>query len=111
MSLIDRVTRHFDDLGLKSVAVPEWGEEGVPLTIYWKPLTAQEVRVLNEQQPGGGIRLLVAVLILKALDAEGQQVFDAKDVPNLMGHADVHVITRIANAIQAGPSAAETEKN
>ena len=41
MSIVDRIESDFRNKlagELSSIDVPEWGENGTPLKIYWKPL-------------------------------------------------------------------------
>jgi len=111
MSAIDRVKQHYHDLGTKSLAVPEWGEPGAPLAIYWTPLTAREHRKLTSANDGLSARLLVSALILKAHDRSGKPLFEETDRPALMEQADIQVVRRVALAIMGEFSVEETEKN
>ncbi|SHE68098.1 hypothetical protein SAMN02745157_0699 [Kaistia soli DSM 19436] len=111
MNIIDRVQRHYDDLGRKSIDVPEWGEDNTPLKIYWTPLTALQHRKIVTGEDGRTAKLLVSVLIMKAEDGDGRRIFKEEDRGVLMSKVDLHVITRVANAILAERTIEELEKN
>jgi hypothetical protein len=111
MKLIERVAAHFDAPGVQSVEVPEWGEEGKPLVIYWKPITLQEKqRLATVGMEQGMVVRLVEALIIKALDAEGNKLFDLADKATLLRRADPEVVARIVTQMMASPGVKELGK-
>ena len=111
MNFIDRAKQHFEDLGRQSIEVPEWGEDGLPLKIFWSPMTAQQHRKITSTEDGRTAKLLVSVLILKAEDADGRKIFTEENRADLMSKVDLRVVTRVANAILLERSIEDLEKN
>lgn len=112
MSTIDRIKAHFSDLGTKSIEVPEWGEEGKPLVIYFTPMTiAEQQQVRNAADRDGAVSANVDLLVLKALDAEGKKVFTIEHKLLLRKQADARVVRRIADAIFFGAGVEEMGKD
>jgi len=112
--IIDRVTGHFDAVGLRQIEVPEWGDEAGPLIIYAEPMTLAEKTAVNkavEASGKGAHALFVEVLVLKARDEHGEPMFDKGDKPVLRTRADAAVVERIALKIMAAATVEDQEKN
>jgi hypothetical protein len=106
-SAIERATAHFASLGTLHIDVPEWGENGTPLRVFYKPLTLAELGELTKN----GAPPDDEVLYRRALDAEGKRLFTLEDKTALRNAVSQQVITRIALAMLRLPSPAEIEKN
>jgi len=104
MSVIDRVTEHFESKGIKKIEVAEWGEEGKPLVIFCKPFTMAEKRNLFKGARNDDISVLVDVLHLKSLDEEGNKIFKLDDKKTLLMKADPDVVARVATEMLSGES-------
>lgn len=67
----------------KKVEVPEWGEEGKPLELYFFPLTVNDAKKLNTYVRGKGEQTredeYVYFVIFNARDEHGDLVFDLAD--------------------------------
>lgn len=112
MKLIERVVAHYDAPGVQSVEVPEWGEEGKPQVIYWRPITLQEKqRLATVGMDEGMVVRLVDALILKALDAEGNKLFTLEDKAKLLRKADPEVVARVVMQMMASPGVTELGKS
>lgn len=96
MSIIDNAKSHFRDklnAGLKGpISVPEWDAE-----IYYKTATTffQESKVIELQQAGKTTEALVLTLINRALDENGNPVFQLKDKQTIMRQVDPAIVLRI----------------
>ena len=98
--LIDNAVAHFETIiagGLMGpIKVPEWDTE-----VYYKSTTtmAQEAAVIELTQQGKTTEGLVVQLIIKALDADGNPLFDMGDKHKLMRATDPAVILRIVTSM------------
>ena len=111
MKLIDKAKAHFDSLEIKEIKVPEWTEDGEEtLTIYSKPLTLAEMSKLQRYAVDDDVALMAYCIIDKALDAEGNQLFDKGDKHALMNRVDKDVLARVATEIMSAPTVEEQLK-
>lgn len=113
MKVIDRVRAHYDKGtgdGRAFIDVPEWGEEGEPLRIYWTPLTVREARAARRKD--GSEADFPALVATKAQDAAGKPMFpDIEDAHILATAADAAVVNRIAIAMATTSGSEEMRKN
>ena len=105
MKAIERAKAHFTDFGVQSVEVPEWGEDGQPMVIYWKPINLAEKLRLQASDDR-----LADCLILKALDAEGKKMFTIEDKYTMRHSVDPDVIARVVVRMMASPGVREMGK-
>ena len=112
MKIIDRAKTHFESLGVQSIEVPEWSDEdGKPTVIYWNPITLSEKnKLLKKSDTLNDVSLLADVLLMKALDKDGNKVFKAEDKLALMHKTDPDVLTRVATIMVQAPSVDELKK-
>lgn len=109
MSILDKAKEHFSGLETQSLAVPEWDVE-----VYWRPWTiAERQKVWGAiKQSGRDTELPARVLIVKALDKDGKNLYSLGDLRALTHEVDFSVVERIATSILGVPvTAEETEKN
>ena len=111
MKVIDRATAHFDNLDIKKIIVPEWGEEDTTLEIYSKPLTLQETQKLWAMAKDNEMTMLAYVLIYKALDENENKIFSLEDKQALLTKVDRNVLIRVSNEIMAEEAPEEVKKN
>jgi len=82
----------------KKVEVPEWGDDGGPVELYFLPLTVNDAKKLNSyvKSKGEGSREdeYVYYLIFNARDANGDKVFDLADA-EWLSNQPVNVIIDI----------------
>jgi len=110
MSVIDRVKDHFENQGVKTIEVAEWGEEGKPLVIYCNPFTLAEKRNLFKGARTDDLAVLVDAIVLKAKDEEGNKLFKLDDKKVLMNNADPEVIARVSTEMLNTVSLEDAEK-
>ena len=108
---IDRAVAHFTAQEVRTIEVPEWGDEDGPLTIYVEPFTLREQGRLHKASSGGGDATVLAdVLIMMCMDADGAKMFDLGDKRALQTKVDAGVLARVASEIIAVDQD-ELEKN
>ena len=111
MSVIDNAVKHFDAQDVRVTLVPEWGEEGEPLKIYSKPLTLSETSKLYKMSQNDDLTMMAYVLIYKALDSEGEKLFNIGDKNKLLNSVDREVLIRVAQEIMGQEPIEETKKD
>lgn len=100
MSAIDQVKAHFQTLETRIILVPEWAaEDGKPMEIIAEPMTLADRNKLVKYAASNDLEYLVRLLILKAKDKAGNNLFTLEHKFDLMRKADPVVIERIANEI------------
>ena len=97
--IMDRVKAHFDAKETKIIEVAEWGDSDKPLYIYSTPLTLAQKNRLYKMAKDDDLGLMVEALIMKAKDAEGNNLFSRIDKPELMRSCDPDVLIRVATSI------------
>ena len=110
MSVIDKAKAHFDSLEIKEIEIPEWSDGDEVLKVYAKPLTLAEMSKLQRYAKDDDVALMAYCLIHKALDADGEKVFDISDKHALMNGVDKDVLARVAMEIMSTPSVEEQVK-
>ena len=101
MSAIDRAKAHFKSLQVKTIEVPEWGDENGPLTIYVEPFTLKDKARLQAVTRLGNSEAdtLVELLVMKCLDKEGGKIFTIEDKPVLRNMVDASILERVSTEI------------
>ena len=113
MSVIDRAKSHFENLGTQSIEVPEWeDDDGKPTVLYWNPITLSEKNKLFKKSDNlTDVSILADILVMKALDKDGNKSFRAEDKLALMHKVDSDVLSKIANAMVLNITPEEVKKN
>jgi hypothetical protein len=98
---IDKVTKHYEDAivgALQEIEVPEW-----EASVFYRPsLTLrQQQKLINLQRDNKETEALVEMLIMRALDVDGEPLFGAVNKRSLMQRADTRVIHRIIDAMNS----------
>ena len=114
MSIAKRIAANRAQQERGMVEVPEWGEEGQPLRLYFGPVTARDIERVQRKHPNflSNVTMgaMVETLILKCEDEKGDQAFTLEDKAILMGEP-VGVISTVFAAVFGGTSIEEHEKN
>tara|TARA_Y100000004_G_C8792090_1_gene359680 strand:- start:364 stop:705 length:342 start_codon:yes stop_codon:yes gene_type:complete len=113
MSILDNARSHFENLGVQSIEVPEWKDEnGNPSVIYWNPINLYEKNILFKKSGTmTDVSVLADILVMKALDKDGNKLFKAEDKLALMYKVDSDVVAKVANAMVQTISPEEVKKN
>jgi hypothetical protein len=111
MSVIDNAKKHFAEQDVKVIEVPEWGEDDKPLRIFSKPLTLAETSKLYKMSKEDDLTMMAYVLIYKALDENGDKLFDLGDKNALLNSVDREILVGVATKIMGQEPIEETKKN
>ena len=113
MSILDNARSHFENLGVQSIEVPEWKDEnGNPSVIYWNPINLYEKNILFKKSGTmTDVSVSADILVMKALDKDGNKLFKAEDKLALMYKVDSDVVAKVANAMVQTISPEEVKKN
>jgi len=113
MKIIDRAKSHFESLGVQSIEVPEWkDEDGKPTVIYWNPITLSEKNKLFKKSDNmSDVSILADIVLMKALDKNGNKVFTLEDKLALMHKVDSDVLSKVATAMVQAINPEEVKKN
>ena len=111
MSVIDNAVKHFEAQDVRVTQVPEWGQDDEPLKIYSKPLTLSETSKLYKMSQEDDLTMMAYVLIYKALDSDGEKLFDIGDKNKLLNKVDREVLVRVAQEIMGQEPVEEVKKD
>ena len=113
MKFIDRAKSHFESLGVQSLEVEEWKDEaGNPSTIYWNPITLSEKNKLFKKSDNlNDVGILADIVIMKAIDKDGNKLFTLEDKIALMHKVDSDVLSRVATEMVKAITPEEVKKN
>lgn len=105
MKAIEKVTAHWATINeKKSIHVPEW-----EMDIFFTPLNMKQRSVIARIAEKDVQEAAIAVIIMKAQDADGSELFSLADKPILMRQSDPAVVDRIASAMF--PASVDSEGN
>lgn len=112
MSILDRAKKHFKDQPIIEIKVPEWADENGDATVlYSKPFTMKERQTLYKFADGDDLEFMIRLVIMKALDSDGNKLFDLTNKKDFENTVDPNVIMRIAGQMTVTPSIEEIEGN
>lgn len=109
VTFLDALVAHYDGSGLKSVDVPEVGQ-----TVYFQPPTfAEGVAIARGVREGDNIELMVRTIVRKALDKDGNRLFDdsVETKAALQKKVDARILQRIVVAMGESPSVDEAKND
>jgi hypothetical protein len=112
MSILKRIAERTSTK--RHIDVPEWGDEGKPVKVYYGPLLAGELNRIQRKHPNflidARFEAQVDMIILKAETGQGDKLFTLEDKVGLM-REEVGVIATVAAALMSGSSVEDAEKN
>lgn len=99
--ILKRARAHYEAVrsDLQTVDVPEWGEDGKPLVIYYRPANLREMARIQAKVAEGLIEGAVEMLLVRALDQDGNRLFRDVHKTELLNHCSAEVALRIVNAM------------
>lgn len=119
--LLEKAKQHFQEIvsseGLQCIEVPEWGEPHQPAQIYFKPMAALSIKTYSRLIALGAeqtVEALVEMLILRALDSDGQPLFKLVDKMEMLRAISPVVVCDIIKRMSdydTLPSLEATQKN
>lgn len=114
MSIAKRIAAKRAEKAREVVEVPEWGEEGEPLRLFFTSVTARDIEKVQRKHPKflSDVTMagMVDMIIEKCEDDKGEKAFTLEDKPILMGEP-VGLVTRVFSAVFSSTSVEEHEKN
>ena len=112
MKLIDSAKSHFESLGVQHIEVEEWKDEsGNPSVIYWNPMNLSEKNKLFKKSDNlNDVSILADIVVMKAIDKDGNKLFSLEDKLALMHKVDSDVLSRIATAMVQAITPEEVKK-
>ena len=113
MSITSQIEVQDDDV--KCIEVEEWLLNGQPLKIFFTPMTVRDNKKITQRFPNFLENLLdsevqVHIIITKALDEQGNQLFDFGD-KNWFDGEDPLVVQRVVAPMIVSQSVEDQEKN
>lgn len=113
-SLRERIAANRAARQRKTIEVDEWGDNGVPLTIYFTEVTARDVDKIQRKHKdflsNPTVVGMVDVIINKAEDEQGEKLFTLEDKPVLLGEP-LGLIGEVFAVAFSSLSIEEQEKN
>lgn len=114
--LIDRVIAHYDARKTYTVDVPEWGEPGKPLVIFFKAPTLAILSKVRKDADGDELKMAALLVAQCARDEAGKALFRPMNWRDIFDKADPAVVQRISAAIMEQvhfdeAAVADAEKN
>lgn len=101
-SVLTNAKAHFQQImqreGLRCLDVAEWGENGQPAKIYFKPLSSLPIKIYSQLVALGmqqSVESFVDILILRAVDESGNPLFKALDKTEMLRHISPIVVCDI----------------
>ena len=101
-TLLNHAKAHFQTIlqqeGLKCLQVPEWGKEGEPAKIYFKPLSSLPIKTYSQLVSLGmqqNVESFVDILILRCLDENANPLFKPLDKTEMLRHISPVVVCEI----------------
>ena len=116
-AIVAAARAEFENRRRSFIDIPEWivdGPDGkkVPTRIWYDPIPMEEYfELFNWRKESGTQYGMVHVVVMKALDEQGNRLFNAEHELMLLKLVDAEPVMRIANAITGRRSVAEAEKN
>ena len=100
-------------LNIDLIEVEEWKDEaGKPSVIYWNPITLSEKNKLFRKSDNlNDVSILADIVVMKAIDKDGNKLFTLEDKLALMHKVDSDVLSRIATAMVQAITPEEVKKN
>ena len=99
MGILDHAAEAFKNRPVREIEVQEWGTDEGALIIYVKPLTLQEQQKVFKFSQGSELEAMAQIIIMKALNSNGDKLFTVKDKHTLMNSVDPTVVITIATDI------------
>ena len=100
MTVLNTAKEHFKEIanqGQGHIDIPEW-----KTTVYWRISGlnfAQQSKVIELQSKGKSAEALVEMMIMRALDSEGNRMFKLAEKSEIMREVDPNMILKVVTAM------------
>jgi len=99
----------------RTIEIPEWGEDNVPLILYTTAITAGDINKLQRKHKNFlndmTVDVMIDLIIMKAETKDGNKAFTLEDKPFLMREEVNIIATLSAKMLGDVVSVEEQEKN
>jgi hypothetical protein len=99
----------------RTIEIPEWGEDNIPLILYASAITAGDINKLQRKHKNFlndmTVDAMVDLIIMKAETKDGDKAFTLEDKPFLMKEEVNIIATLSAKMFGETVSVEEQEKN
>lgn len=93
------------EVKVREVVVPEWGDESGAFKLYCRPISCNDLNILQKKHPNfltnTTIAAMIDLIIMKAEDQSGDRLFTASDDRVEMMGMETDIISEIANQMFA----------
>lgn len=114
MSIAKRIAAKRAEKPREVVEVPEWGEEGQPLRLFFTSVTARDIEKVQRRHKdflsSPTMAAMVDMIIFKCETEKGEPAFTLEDKHTLMGET-VNIIAKVFGAVFQADTIEEHEKN
>lgn len=83
------------------IDVDELAEDGVPLRIYFKPMTLEKQGIVYKAMQSNNLDFMATSLIERALDEDGKPMLNKADIFEIRKHADGSLVQELCARITA----------
>ena len=113
MTILDIAIEHFESKSIIEIEVPEWidDETKKPVVLFSTPFTLAEKKKIYKFAKEDDLEFVVRVVIMKAMNKQGDRVFDLSDKQKFMHRVSPDVVTRIAQAMSESETVEEQVGN
>ena len=105
----DGIKNHFGTLETKIIEVPEWDLVGEK-AIHCKPFNMLEKQKIFKGATNTDLTVLIDVIIEKALNKDGEKMFNSSHILSFKTKADTNVIAEVATQIMGTETNIEENK-
>lgn len=110
----DRIAANRSAREISNIEVAEWGEDGVPLRIFYNSVTGLDIDKIQRKHKdflsNPTIEAMVETIIIKSKDENGDQMFTLEDKITLLNEP-AELIARVFGGIFNPVSVEDQEKN
>lgn len=111
-AFLERIRAQLKPDELRSVEIPEWGDDAGPFVGYFRPPTIADIEAASMIAKGKNARMNVELVVMKLCDAEGKALFERMDAAALMSLPGAPTgISRVVNAMGLLQNLDAAEKN
>lgn len=98
---MQRVLAQYDARKTMCIEIPEWGEQGVPLRLFYKAPTLAMLAKVRKDSGDDDVKMMAMLVALSSMDEKGERLFTNMNWHDLFNGGDPAVVQRIGSAIMA----------
>lgn len=109
-----RIAAASASIDARVMEIPEWGDDNGPLKLYYHPISGADIsRVQRKHKDflaNPSMDAMVELIVIKAIDADGEKLFDLEDKA-ILSRQSAGTIATVFGSIFETVSVEEQEKN